>query len=169
MRRRSSASRLTSAAANPLLALAMLISALGCESALSETDVEIALTVSRTVIPSGDSLRIRIFARNPTDRVIELVPGPCGPLSYRIFDLDGTRIAPSPDQFCGFIGGSPKTVLQPGDSTSSSHLWSAIRNYGEPGRPDSLPPGRYPVIGGLHGEPDLRFPTDTVFVEVITP
>ena len=140
-----------------------------CDSVGPDANVEIEVSVSRATVPSGDSLRIRLVARNPTEDTIELASGPCGPLSYRVLDLEGIRIAPRPDQYCGFIGGSPSGVLRPSDSTRISHLWSALRNYGVAGVPESLPPGRYSVVGGLYGEPDLRFPTAPVFVNVIRP
>lgn len=143
--------------------------AVSCNAVRPEENLEIEVSVSRTIVSSGDSLQIKVIARNPTDHIIELAVGPCGPLSYRVFDLAGVRIAPPPDQLCDFIGGSPSGVLRPGDSTRISHLWSAFRNYGVAAPPESLPPGRYPVVGGLYGEPDLRFKTAPVFIDVTRP
>jgi hypothetical protein len=146
--------------------VAAAIMAAGCASMSPNAKLEIKVAVSHSAVPSGDTLSIRIVARNPTDARIPLPGGPCGPLGYRVYDLKGIRIAPRPDERCGFIDRPPPRALQPGDSTHITLRWAALRNYGVAAAPESLPPGRYRVVGGLYGEPELRFPSTPTFVDV---
>lgn len=125
------------------------------------------VAVSRTELAPGDSLTITVTARNLSSQAVLLPESPCMPLTYRIFGPDGRRVAPPASLRCAVAGGQAQYLVAPGAVAGVTHRWAAVEGYGDVhsnGAP--LQPGEYVIVGGVHGEPELRSVTAGVRITV---
>jgi hypothetical protein len=127
-----------------LSAAFFVLSALGCDGLLGDSDhpLTATITVDRAVLQRTDTAQIRVTVTNRSARPVKIPASACPP-SFVIVDSTGTVVAPAP-RVCLLIAVPPVT-LQPAESHVFEDRWFAQDTW----TGDPLPSGEYRARVGV--------------------
>lgn len=141
--------------------LAFTLPCWGCGSAIAPAmadDLTTIVALDRSILGPTDTAVVTVTVRNATSRSI-VYQSSCRAGVFRVY-RDSDRV----DRlFCG-IPEAELIRLRPGESLSSATRWTIV-SYRGGGASDTLPPGRYTVVGGVDVFGDLKARSPAVAVE----